>query len=266
MQHIITTPTGTWLHDQVAACRSRLVVASPYVGSTFPKLLLSKLRSVSSVLITRTTLRDFAVGSSDLAAVCQTASLGTEVRSLPRLHAKVFVFDGSRALVTSANATPSGFYRNLECGIELTDPSLVESLEQTVLAGFGAKEPPKQWSLSDLKALHGPVASLKKLRQSFEAWEPAKTDDDSPQLPNEVWRGIGTEFPAWLRLVLDAVLSLPDTAFDIELVYRVCLPIAASRFPRNRFPKEKIRQQLQRLRDVGCLEFLGDGNYRKSPT
>jgi hypothetical protein len=242
----------------------RLVVASPYVGSTFPKLLLSKPRSVSSVLITRTTLRDFAAGSSDLEAVCQTAKLGTKVRSLPRLHAKVFVFDGIRALVTSANATPSGFYRNLECGIELTDPALAWGLEQMVLSGLGAKEPPKQWSLPDLEALRKPVAALRKLRSSFETEDLSNGDDDGPQLPTEVWQGIGTEFPAWLRLVLDGVLRIPDATFDIGLVYRMCLPVAASKFPRNQFPKEKIRQQLQRLRDLGCIDFLGDGNYRKS--
>jgi type II restriction enzyme len=32
--------------------------------------------------------------------------------------------------------------------------------------------------------------------------------------------------------------------------------------PNNRHVRDKIRQQLQVLRDLGLLEFLGDGNYR----
>jgi len=35
-----------------------------------------------------------------------------------------------------------------------------------------------------------------------------------------------------------------------------------TRHPRNLHIKDKIRQQLQILRDNGYLEFLGRGNYR----
>ncbi len=34
-------------------------------------------------------------------------------------------------------------------------------------------------------------------------------------------------------------------------------------YPVNQHIKDKIRQQLQYLRDLGLLEFLGDGRYRK---
>jgi type II restriction enzyme len=32
--------------------------------------------------------------------------------------------------------------------------------------------------------------------------------------------------------------------------------------PRNRHVEAKIRQQLQRLRDMGFLDFVGRGHYR----
>jgi len=32
--------------------------------------------------------------------------------------------------------------------------------------------------------------------------------------------------------------------------------------PQNRHVRDKIRQQLQVLRDLGLLEFLGGGSYR----
>ena len=34
-------------------------------------------------------------------------------------------------------------------------------------------------------------------------------------------------------------------------------------YPNNRFIKEKIRQQLQVLRNRGLIKFLGRGNYQK---
>jgi chromosome condensin MukBEF MukE localization factor len=35
-------------------------------------------------------------------------------------------------------------------------------------------------------------------------------------------------------------------------------------YPNNRFPRQKLRQQLQRLRDLGMIEFLGEGRYRRT--
>jgi len=34
-------------------------------------------------------------------------------------------------------------------------------------------------------------------------------------------------------------------------------------YPSNKHIKDKIRQQLQLLRDLGLIEFLGSGKYRK---
>ena len=36
-----------------------------------------------------------------------------------------------------------------------------------------------------------------------------------------------------------------------------------SKYPKNNFIKDKIRQQLQILRDKGIIEFVGRGNYKK---
>ena len=35
------------------------------------------------------------------------------------------------------------------------------------------------------------------------------------------------------------------------------------KYPNNNFIKDKIRQQLQLLRDKGIIEFVGRGNYKK---
>lgn len=35
------------------------------------------------------------------------------------------------------------------------------------------------------------------------------------------------------------------------------------KYPNNNFIKDKIRQQLQILRDHGIIEFVGRGKYRK---
>jgi len=113
----VTTPTDDWLKSELEGCKEQLLISSPYVGGWLPKLNRSLTGSVRRVLLTRTDLRDFASGASDLEAVCTLAEEGTKIISSHRLHAKVYVIDDLCGLVTSANATFSGMRGNLECGV-----------------------------------------------------------------------------------------------------------------------------------------------------
>jgi len=67
----------------------------------------------------------------------------------------------------------------------------------------------------------------------------------------------------WTQDVLDAVDSLAKSKFSLAEVYKSEAKLARLH-PANHFVREKIRQQLQVLRDLGILEFLGDGEYRLS--
>ncbi|MBI4581790.1 MAG: restriction endonuclease, partial [Planctomycetes bacterium] len=46
--------------------------------------------------------------------------------------------------------------------------------------------------------------------------------------------------------------------------FAACTPLIAVRFPDNRHPRAKVRQQLQRLRALGVVEFLGAARYRRT--
>ena len=62
----VTTPTEIWLRESLQTCRSRLLVASPYVNDAFTQLLSEAPPTVKTTLVTKTDLRDFAIGSSNL--------------------------------------------------------------------------------------------------------------------------------------------------------------------------------------------------------
>jgi hypothetical protein len=49
----------------------------------------------------------------------------------------------------------------------------------------------------------------------------------------------------------------------MDEVWTACAPIAANRFPNNLHAREKLRQQMQRLRDLGLVTFLGQGRYER---
>ena len=50
--------------------------------------------------------------------------------------------------------------------------------------------------------------------------------------------------------------------FTLDEVYKFEQKLK-QKYPNNNFIKDKIRQQLQLLRDKGIIEFIGRGNYRK---
>lgn len=264
MIEFVTTPTEEWLRAELLQCKVQFLVSSPYVGEWLSNIYRSLSIEVRKLLLTRTDLRDFASGASDLEAVCNLAFNGTEVMSSHRLHAKVYVVDDLCGLVTSANATFSGMRSNLECGLVIRDAQGVSDAAKLVLSAFGARESPQRWSLSDLQSLREPVRLIKETlsaRLVTPLLENRILPDVHPEKP--VGRALREHLPGWTRLALEGVQMQP-AQFEIDRFVTTCAPLVAARYPANRHVRPKLRQQLQRLRDLGLIEFLGGGHYRRS--
>jgi type II restriction enzyme len=93
--------------------------------------------------------------------------------------------------------------------------------------------------------------------------------DGRPWSPGSVrWRfrrlrpleGVEHETRGWVLDVLSVVRSLPEPRFRLAEVYNHAEELRVLH-PGNLHVREKIRQQLQRLRDMGFVEFLGGGRY-----
>jgi hypothetical protein len=262
---IVNTPTIDWLAQHVQACQSRLLIASPYVNDGILQLTESVDVSLSRTLVTRTDLRDFAIGSSSLDTLCLLARDGFVIRSLSDLHAKIYIFDDSSALVTSANATFSGMNHNWECGLGTHDSTTVTRLARSLMRGLGAERPPRVVPLEELEALHAPLATIKAtLPQPSEIPNPAI----NAPLPDAVFSVTDDEtllqgFRGWRRLTLQGVLAMPLDGFRMEDLLPVCAPLAAQQYPGNHFVAAQLRRQLQILRDRGMVEFIDNrGLYR----
>ena len=70
------------------------------------------------------------------------------------------------------------------------------------------------------------------------------------------------EARGWTIEVLKIVDSITDKSFKLQDVYAF-EKILKEKFPNNNFVKDKIRQQLQVIRDKGLIEFKGNGLYQK---
>jgi type II restriction enzyme len=93
----------------------------------------------------------------------------------------------------------------------------------------------------------GVVAELKSVRHRYELLRPLET--------------LNAEARGWTLDVLRIVRGLGAKQFDLSDVYTGEAELQTLH-PGNSHVRAKIRQQLQRLRDLGFIEFLGAGRYR----
>ena len=94
--------------------------------------------------------------------------------------------------------------------------------------------------------------------------------ENRPVAPAEVRRAyrrlkplasLKLEKRGWSLDVLNVVRSLNKTEFNLAEIYAFEQNLLKLH-PKNFHVRDKIRQQLQVLRDLGLLEFLGGGSYR----
>lgn len=77
-------------------------------------------------------------------------------------------------------------------------------------------------------------------------------------------RDTGSGARGWLVEIMAQIEALGRPEFTIDDAYGFA-PSLSALYPENRHVREKIRQQLQVLRDRGWLQFVGRGRYRLTP-
>ena len=104
----------------LSADASDLRIICPFMKVDIIERLLSHHpRDVQ--VITRFNLADFAEGVSDVAALRSLLDADARVRGVRNLHAKLYLFGTSRAIITSANLTKAAFGSNHELGVVARD-------------------------------------------------------------------------------------------------------------------------------------------------
>src|SRR5512136_500761 len=103
---IVRSPWESSLHQWMSEASDRVRVAAPYIKLDAAELLVAAIsRSVDLRVLTKFQLHSFERGVSDLAALTLLKSRCAHLKTSPRLHAKLYVIDDSRAVVTSGNLT-----------------------------------------------------------------------------------------------------------------------------------------------------------------
>lgn len=124
MPELIAEDGGIRQHQQrlqslISNTKGIVRVASPYVTNS-DLLIGAKNRKV--YLLTTLSLMDIVSGSTTIDALQSLIKSGVECKNLKnyqKLHAKVYIFGNSNAVVTSANLTRNAFESNIEVGVKI---------------------------------------------------------------------------------------------------------------------------------------------------
>lgn len=114
------------LSDALRLDHTDLRIVCPFIKRRSIDRLLSP-RAGRIQVITRFNLRDFAEGVSDIDALRALLNAGAAVRGISGLHAKLYLFGSSRAIVASVNLTETGLGTNPELGMATEDAAAVAS-------------------------------------------------------------------------------------------------------------------------------------------
>ncbi|MBN1806615.1 MAG: NgoFVII family restriction endonuclease [Sedimentisphaerales bacterium] len=264
---IITNPSTDTFIDLVRSSQEQFM-ASPFLKANIAKMILDNKPTKANIsLLTSYKLTNFYRRSSDLSAIKYFIDKKIEVRNHPTLHAKTYIFDSDRAIITSANLTLGGLQNNYECGVLINDSKIVKKLKSDFLKIFSDEEKVSivtQEIISTTEEILSKVPKEKRIK--FEKSEKDLFPKIDEELEDDLYDGgvatISNTLSGWKLDTFNVVSSVKENIFKLEHVYAYKEQLQKLH-PENRNIEAKIRQQLQELRDLGLIEFLGGGVYRK---
>jgi hypothetical protein len=118
------------LDEALKVNHASIRIVCPFIKRGVANRLLKYGKPKLVQVITRFSLRDFAAGVSDVSALRLLLENGAQVKGVRNLHAKLYLFGESRAIVTSANLTEAALLTNHELGFVATDAWIIDPCRQ----------------------------------------------------------------------------------------------------------------------------------------
>ncbi|MCP1382299.1 phospholipase D-like domain-containing protein [Runella salmonicolor] len=259
---IIKTPWKNEFLDLVSQSQKSIKITSPFIKENIcNELLLSKQPTTKLELITSFKLKNIHSGSLDLGAIENVLKNNGSVHSHPQLHSKLYIFDDKKLIITSGNLTNGGLMRNYEYGLLSTETSLIQEAinDFNLLLTSQKTNSVNLKNIKDVRSLLSKIAKTSPAKLPKFLLESPEEVSNIIELPENVMSSV---LSGWKLEIYTCVDSLPNQIFTLgemkpfEILLR-------TKFPNNNTIPAKIRQLLQQLRDMGMLEFLGNGKYKK---
>jgi HKD family nuclease len=259
---IITTPWKDTFLTLAANTGKNIKITSPFIKESICDDLLKTIKGkVKIELITSFKLVNICSGSLDLSGLEKIIDHNGKVFNFSKLHSKIYLFDEKDAIITSGNMTNSGMLNNFEYGIYLNDLETIKKINNDFekLLNDERTGVIKQKNIDTVRSILSKIERPKRI--SLPKIEAYLSDDvnDILELPVE---SISGSLTGWKAEIFKCANSLPSDIFNLDDINRF-IPHLKRKYPNNNHIQDKIRQQLQILRDLGLIEFLGNGSYKK---
>lgn len=258
---VIKTPWKNELLELVSKSQKSIKITSPFVKENVcDDLLIAKPANTKLELITSFKLTNLYAGSLDLAAIEKVIHSNGIVRSYPKLHSKLYIFDDEKAIITSGNLTNGGLLTNYEYGIFSSDISLVSEAVNDFDVIL------KNEKTGTIEQNH--IETVRQILANIPKSTSLKLPNYDIETPEEIdvlevpANSIASTLTGWKLDIFTCVSTIPNQVFTLQELNQF-QGILKEKHPSNHHIPDKIRQQLQQLRDSGLVEFLGSGRYKK---
>jgi phosphatidylserine/phosphatidylglycerophosphate/cardiolipin synthase-like enzyme len=266
MFKIIKSPWENVFLRLLAEAKTSVFLASPFIKSQTASLITQNVgHGVDFRYINSFKLAHFHTGASDLEALRILKKENCKQKNVHNLHAKLFIIDDV-AIITSGNLTPGGLRNNLEYGILIRN-KMVDEIKSDYLTIFNNYEYP-EITIDIINKAEAILCSVpKEKRKTIKVTEKALFEEFiNDENIEERFEGgtdsIVSNLSPWEKDVFKCLEKLKNGIFTLQEVYSHERRLS-SLHPHNKNVQAKIRQQLQYLRDIGLIEFVRPGIYKK---
>ena len=257
MFSIVKSPSNKIFYNLVVNSKKSIYLCAPFIKKEIVDEILQRRNdNVDTVVITSSNISNFLNGSLDISAIKTLLAMGVMVRNYQNLHAKIYLFDNKKALITSANLTNNGLYHNYEYGILIEDEKEVVN---QIYDDYIQMTCDDECGTFDLALLD----RLEKIKSNYFSKPIIRIDDENDMLilATDISK-LTEKMSAWQRDVFLCINKIESATFSLNDVYQFEKELK-SLHPNNNNVKAKIRQILQQIRDMGFVKFTTRGTYKK---
>ena len=259
---IIKTPWKKELMNLVFESKKSIKITSPFVKENICKELLNiKKKDTKLELITSFKLNNIHSGSLDLNGLENIISNKGIVKNHSTLHSKIYIFDDEKAIITSSNLTNGGLLNNFEYGFYTDDKSFVSDVvkDYNQLSNDENTGKVKQTDIDWVRKVLSQMQPKQPISNPSLINSTDEIENDIIEIPQNI---IYSSLKGWKLEVYKCLESIPSHTFSLNEINSFEKTLQ-NIYPENNHIKDKIRQQLQYLRDLGLIEFKGKGLYKK---
>jgi len=258
---VLNKPMYNIFMEMVIQSNHSIQICSPFIKKEIVSdLYQNKKESVRISVVTNINLKSICKKSTDIEALTQIIEQRDPLYNFQRLHAKFYIFDKQRLVITSANLTPSGMKRNYEYGLLVSDTSIVEQ------ACSDFESLCTDESSGRITSEH--ISKISDIIQSIPKPEEVKIPRlvldyvDTEDVFEDDVLVISKKLTGWKKSLFDVLNDFEKSVFTTT-DFKHFITVLGMKYPDNNNIDAKIRQQLQELRDLGLIKFVDRGIYKK---